>query len=719
MVKKRDNRSVQFDSSKIQKAIESACISVDGELTEADKELAKKIADSFDGSIDTTVEDIQDKVEQKLMSSKRKDVAKAYILYRNQRTQARRTDVDNVLTEYLGGNNEYWNYENSNKNPKTLATQRDYMAGIVSTDYSRRWLFPKEVIKAHDEGIIHIHDMDYAAENAMTNCALLNLEDMLQNGTVVNGVKIDKPHRFITACTIATQILLGVTSSQYGGISVTLSHLAPFVRDSYNVFYKKYINYGLTEDKAKEFAEKDLQKEIEDGVQTFNYQVNSMTNANGQSPFLSVFMYISENPEYEKETVMLIKEFLKQRIQGLKNEKGVYVTQAFPKLLYILDENNTYEDSKYFWLTVLAAKCTAKRLVPDYISAKKMRELKQGDVFPCMGCRSFLMPYKDKTGKSKYYGRFNEGVVTINLPDVALSSKGDFNEFWKIFDERLELCHKALKVKHKRLENVTSDVAPILWQYGAYARLPKHTSIAPLLHNNYSSISLGYAGLYECVKYMTGHSHSDDGEGHDFAIQVMKHLKDKADEWQKTENVGYSPYGAPIESATYKFAKCLKKRFGDDIFVKIDGHDRNYITNSVHIPVFENIDPFTKLDIEAEFQPYSTGGYISYIECANMTNNIQAVIKVIQHIYKNCMYAELNTKSDYCSKCGYDGEIEIVDNNGYLDWRCPQCGNTDHDTLHVVRRVCGYLSSNFFNQGRTNEIKDRVIHLDNKEETEL
>lgn len=1064
IITKRDGRKQKFDRQKIVDAILKAFEEVDGEVSQSAKDKASEIAryvESLDKD-EINVEEIQDIIENKLMNSHRKDVAKAFIIYRNKRSEARKTGIDTIAKEYLSGENEYLNTENSNKNPKVLNVQRDYLAGIVSTDFSRRYLLPKDVIEAHDEGIIHFHDIDYHAENAITNCCLINLEDMLQNGTVINNVRIDKPHKFLTACTIATQIILGVSSNQYGGCSVSIAHLAPFLRDSYNFYVKKYTDYGLSESQVKELAEMDTKKELEAGIQTFNYQVNSMVGSNGQAAFLSVFMYISENEEYKHEIAEIIEEFLKQRIQGLKNESGVYVTQAFPKLLYVLEPDNIKEGTEYWYLTELAAKCTAKRMVPDYISEKIMKELKDGDCFACMGCvdgdevisyrfngntytesfrrmwertslsyptkiqpgrindeyrdtsdtgleiwdnakkdftdvkriirnktedwleltfsngrildctldhpfetqnrgvvlakdltsedeilidresatikatkraqsdvawalgvilcdgsyanqlvvslgtdetdigdayteiikknfglevkakklsrgdkgeyidyhsspnssrlvdvadhlktlfggvvkknrhipsevfewnldarlaflagmvdadgyinnntklchvqigstnkelalqqmllaqscgmfatmyrnrydsknkykiryrvefvpsdelmqhivsakkkehmtnntrhnasiattafakltgraeykredaysydvttesehftvsglyshncRSFLMPYKDKNGNKKYWGRFNLGVCTLNLPDIAFSSNKDMDEFWRIFNERIELCHKGLKCKYERLANATSDVSPLLWQYGVYARLGKHESIKPLLHNNYSSISLGYAGLYECVKYMTGCSHSDGGVGHDFAIEVMKAIKAKCDQWQKEENIGYSPYGSPIESTTYKFAKSLKRRFGDDIFVKMDGCDRNYITNSVHIPVFEEIDPFTKLGIEAEFQPYSTGGYISYIECSDLTSNTQAIIQILQYIYENVMYAELNTKSDYCMVCGYDGEIKIIDEDGHLDWECPNCGNRDHDKMWVTRRTCG------------------------------
>ena len=561
---------------------------------------------------------------------------------------------------------------------------------------------------------------------------------MLQNGTNINGVMIEKPHKFITACTIATQIILGVSSSSYGGATVSLTHLAPFVRDSYNRYYeevsKEFENIHILgdlsneeyENKIKEIAMQRTRKEVEAGVQTFNYQVNSMTNTNGQAPFLSVCMYLGETDEYKDELAMIIEEFLKQRILGFKNKKGVYVTPAFPKLLYVLEEDNIHEDSKYWYLTELAAKCTAKRLVPDYISEKVMKENKinqygDGDCYPCMGCRSFLTPWtvegnpsnalNYKEGKGKYYGRFNQGVVTINLPDVGLSANKDMNKFWKILDERLDICHKALQCRHNRLKNVQAKRAPLLWQYGALARLDKDDTIEPLLLNNYSTLSLGYAGLYECVKAMTGKSHTDP-EGKEFGLKIMQHLNDKCAEWKQAESIGYSLYGTPIESTTYKFAKCLKQRFGEDVFEKLDGKDRNYITNSYHVPVFEEIDAFEKLSIESEFQRLSPGGAISYVETPNLQNNIESVLEVMKFIYDNIMYAELNTKSDYCQKCGYDGEI-LIDEN--LEWYCPNCGNRDHDTLNVARRTCGYIGSNFWNKGRTQEIKERVLHLDNKD----
>ena len=713
---KRDGRIIDFDRQKIVAAIGKANAEVKPK-ERASKEDIKGIIEYVEG-LDKKrilVEDIQDIIEEKLMEIGKYLLAKKYITYRYTRELVRKANTtDQSIKELIDGESEYWNNENSNKNAKVVTTQRDYLAGITSTDITRRFLLPKDIVEAHDEGIIHFHDADYFAQNALTNCELINLEDMLQNGTIMNGVMIEKPHRFLTAMTIATQIILGVTSSTYGGATVSLTHLAPFVRSSYERYYKKYKDRGLSEKQCKEYAEQDTKKEVADGVQTFNYQVNSMTNTNGQAPFLSVNMYLGETKEYKKELAMVIEEFLKQRIEGFKNEKGVYITPAFPKLLYVLEKDNITEDSPYWYLTELAAKCTAKRLVPDYISEKKMLELKidkngNGNCYPCMGCRSFLTPYVDpKTNKPKYYGRFNQGVVTINLVDVALSSDKDMDKFWKIFDERLELCHRALQARHERLSKVTSDVAPILWQNGALARLKKGESIHPLLHGGYSTISLGYAGLYECVKYMTDHSHTDNGEGKDFGIKVMQKLNDKCKEWKAAEDIDYSVYGTPIESTTYKFAKCLKKRFG-----VIEGiTDKNYITNSYHIPVFEEIDAFSKLSIESQFQQLSPGGAISYVETPNLQNNIEAVLQIIRFIYDNIMYAELNTKSDYCQECGFDGEILIDDN---LEWYCPNCGNRNHDTLNVARRTCGYIGSQFWNKGRTQEIKERVLHIDNKD----
>ena len=697
-VKKRDGTIVNFDISKITEAISGANQDVKGREKASianKKEIAKYIQNINKDII--SVEEIQDIVEKKLMELGKFELAKQYIIFREKKNLVRAINTtDDEIKELIGGNSDYWNNENSNKNAKVVTTQRDYLAGITSTDISRRLLLPKDVVKAHDEGIIHFHDMDYFGQNALHNCELVNLEDMLQNGTIMNGVMIEKPHRFITAATIATQIILAVTSSSYGGCTITLSHLAPFVKDSFEKYYQEYLDRGLDKEEAFNFARKDTKKEIEAGVQTFNYQVNSMTNTNGQAPFLSVCMYLGETEEYKEELAMIIEEFLKQRILGFKNEKGVYITPAFPKLLYVLEEDNIHKDSKYWHLTELAAKCTAKRMVPDYISEKIMLQLKknqwgEGDCYPCMGCRSFLTPWRTKGNpskalnyqeeKGKYYGRFNQGVVTINLPDVALSSNGDEELFWKIFEERLELCHKALQCRHERLSKATSDVAPILWQHGALARLEKGESLEKLLHDGYSTISLGYAGLYECVKYMTGYSHTDNGKGKEFGLKVMQKLNDKCKEWKEAENIDYSVYGTPIESTTYKFAKCLKNRFGE-----IEGiTDRDYITNSYHVPVFEEIDAFTKLKLESEFQQLSPGGAISYIETPNLQNNIEAVLQVIQFIYDNIMYAELNTKSDYCQVCGYDGEILIDDN---MEWYCPNCGNRDHDKMNVARRTC-------------------------------
>ena len=716
-VVKRDGKLVDFDQSKIRVAIEKANREV-RPRERATKEEINQIIDYVE-DLDKKrilVEDIQDIIEEQLMSFGKYLLAKKYITYRYTRELVRKANTtDQSIKELIDGESDYWNNENSNKNARVVTTQRDYLAGITSTDITRRFLLPEDVVKAHDEGIIHFHDADYFAQNALTNCELINLEDMLQNGTIMNGVMIEKPHRFLTAMTIATQIILGVTSSTYGGATVSLTHLAPFVKSSYDRYYKKYKKRGLSEAQCKEYAEQDTKKEVSDGVQTFNYQVNSMTNTNGQAPFLSVCMYLGETDEYKKELAMIIEEFLKQRIEGFKNEKGVYITPAFPKLLYVLEEDNIHKDSKYWYLTELAAKCTAKRLVPDYISEKKMKELKidkngNGNCYPCMGCRSFLTPYVDpETNKPKYYGRFNQGVVTINLVDVALSSKQDEEKFWKIFDERLELCHKALQIRHERLSKVTSDVAPILWQHGALARLEKGESIHKLLHDGYSTISLGYAGLYECVKYMTGHSHTDNGEGEEFAIKVMQKLNDKCKEWKEAEKIDYSVYGTPIESTTYKFAKCLKRRFGT-----VEGiTDRSYITNSYHVPVFEEIDAFSKLKLESEFQKLSPGGAISYVETPNLQDNLEVVLQIINFIYDNIMYAELNTKSDYCQKCGFDGEI-LIDEN--LEWYCPNCGNRDHNTLNVARRTCGYIGSQFWNKGRTQEIKERVLHIDNKDD---
>ena len=712
---KRDGHMVDWCPDKIEQAIMKANNEVDEELQASPTQI-KNIIKYIEklGKKRILVEDIQDIIEMKLMAIGKYELAKKYITYRYTRELVRRSNTtDRAIKELIDGESEYWNTENSNKNAKVVTTQRDYLAGITSTDITRRFLLLEDIVQAHDDGIIHFHDADYFAQNALHNCDLVNLEDMLQNGTSINGVLIEKPHRFLTAVTIATQIITAVSSSQYGGVTITLTHLAPFVRDSYNRYIKKYQERKLNKEQCEKFAKEDLKKEIVDGVQTFQYQVNSMTTTNGQAPFLSVCMYLGETTEYKEELAMIIEEFLNQRIEGMKNEKGVYVTPAFPKLLYILEEDNIHKDSKYYYLTELAAKCTAKRMVPDYISEKKMLEFKidangNGNCYPCMGCRSFLTPYVDKEGKPKYYGRFNQGVVTINLVDVALSSDKDMDEFWKIFEDRLELCHRALQIRHKRLSKATSDVAPILWQHGALARLKKGESIHDLLHDGYSTISLGYAGLYECVKYMTGNSHTDNGIGKEFALEVMQKMNDKCKEWKSLEKIDYSVYGTPIESTTYKFAKCLKERFG----VVKGITDRNYITNSYHVPVFEEIDAFTKLKLESEFQRLSPGGAISYVETPNLTNNLEAVLEIIKFIYDNIMYAELNTKSDYCQECGYDGEILINDD---LEWYCPNCGNKNQDTLNVARRTCGYIGTKFWNKGRTQEIKERVMHIDNKD----
>ena len=712
---KRDGHIVDYCPEKIELAIKKANEEVAEEDRVSDIQI-RNIIKYVEGlkKKRMLVEDIQDIIEYRLMALGKYALAKEYITYRYTRELVRKSNTTDLsIKELIDGESEYWNTENSNKNAKIVTTQRDYLAGITSTDITRRFLLTEDIVKAHDEGIIHFHDADYFAQNALHNCDLINLEDMLQNGTNINGVMIEKPHRFLTAMTIATQIITAVSSSQYGGCTITLTHLAPFVRCSYERYLDKYKARKFKKEDAEKYAKEDLKKEITDGVQTFQYQINSMTTTNGQAPFLSVCMYLGETNEYKDELAMIIEEVLKQRIQGMKNEKGVYITPAFPKLLYVLEEDNIKPGSKYYYLTQLSAKCTAKRMVPDYISEKIMKELKidkngNGQCYPCMGCRSFLTPYVDEKGNPKYYGRFNQGVVTINLPDVALSSDKDMELFWKIFDDRLELCHRALQIRHKRLSKVTSDVAPILWQHGALARLGKGESIHDLLHHGYSTISLGYAGLYECVKYMTGHSHTDESVGKEFGLKVMQYMNDKCKKWKEEEDIDYSVYGTPIESTTYKFAKCLQDRFG-----RIKGiTDRDYITNSYHVPVFEEIDAFTKLKLESEFQKLSPGGAISYIETPNLENNLDVVMEVIEYIYNNIMYAELNTKSDYCQVCGYTGEILIDDN---LEWYCPNCGNRDHDKLNVARRTCGYIGTNFWNKGRTEEIKERVMHIDNKD----
>lgn len=704
---KRNGDTVDFNENKIYSAISYAYVDVYNDIAEKEDEIetiTNNVVDTLNMFTDVIhVETIQDIVEQEI-SQYDFYVAKAYITYRYRRKLARNT-TDNAVIELMGGVNEYLNDENSNKNPVLATVQRDYLAGIVSTDITERYLLPQDIVDADEQGIIHFHDKDYFIEQ-INNCCLINLEDMLQNGTVINKVMIERPHHFIKAVTIATQIITAVASSQYGGTTITISHLAPFVRDSYNRYIEKYKNRGCSDTECVEFATQDIHKEIEDGVQTFNYQINSMSTTNGQAPFISVFMYLNENPEYIKETAMIIEEFLNQRFLGMKNEKGVYVTQAFPKLLYVLDDNNIKEDSEYYYLTKLAAKCTAKRMNPDFISAKVMKKLK-GDVYPCMGCRSFLTPSDDH----KYYGRFNQGVVTLNLVDLALSSNKDINKFWQLFEERTELCHKALRCRHERLKGTKSDIAPILWQHGAFARLNKGEVINNLLLNNYSTISLGYAGLYECVKYMTGKSHTEPTVGMPFGLEIMRKLNEKCNQWKEAESIAYSPYGTPIESTTYKFAQKLQKRFGI-----IEGiTDHNYITNSYHINVREEINPFDKLSIESKYQELSGGGAISYVEADNLTNNIPAVISLLRFIYDNIMYAEINTKSDYCQNCGYDGEIKIIEENGKLIWECPICKNRDKNTMNVSRRTCGYIGTNFWNQGRTAEIKDRYVHMTDHE----
>ena len=721
---KRNGAEVEFDIVKIIAAVTKANDVVDEEARMTPVQI-QRIAESVEFSCQSlgrapTVEEIQDFVEHQIMAHGAFEVAKRYITYRYNRSLVRKSNTtDDKILSLIECNNEEAKQENSNKNPVVNSTQRDYMAGEVSRDLTNRLLLPEDIVKAHEEGIIHFHDTDYYAQH-MHNCDLVNLEDMLQNGTVITGTLIERPHSFATACNIATQIVAQVASNQYGGQSISLTHLAPFVDVSRQKIRKQVLaevealGVDPTEDKITEIVEKRLREEIRRGVQTIQYQVVTLLTTNGQAPFVTVFMYLGEakNEQERHDLAMIIEETLRQRYQGVKNEKGVWVTPAFPKLIYVLEEDNIHEDSPYWYLTELAARCTAKRMVPDYISEKKMLELKvdkngEGHCYTCMGCRSFLTPYIDpETGKPKYYGRFNQGVVTINLVDVALSSGGNFDKFWKIFDERLALCHRALQARHKRLLGTPSDAAPILWQYGALARLKKGEKIDKLLFGGYSTISLGYAGLYECVKYMTGKSHTDAG-AKPFALSVMQHMNDKCNEWKKAENMDYSLYGTPLESTTYKFAKCLQKRFG--IVPGIT--DKNYITNSYHVHVSEHIDAFTKLKFESEFQKLSPGGAISYVEVPNMQDNLEAVMSVLQFIYDNIMYAELNTKSDYCQCCGYDGEIKIVEDDGKLVWECPKCGNRDQNKLNVARRTCGYIGTQFWNQGRTQEIKDRVLHL--------
>ena len=716
---KRNGSEAVFDITKIISAITKAN-KVVPEAQRLTKQQIIEISDHvqevcYNRSHAMNVEEIQDLVEDAIMATGAYEVARRYITYRYVQSLKRtHNTTDDKILSLIECNNEEVKQENSNKNPTVNSVQRDYMAGEVSKDLTMRMLLPPEVVKAHEEGIIHFHDADYYAQH-MHNCDLVNLDDMLQNGTVISGTLIEKPHSFSTACNIATQIIAQVASSQYGGQSISLTHLAPFVdisrkkirRDVEAEMQDLGIDPG--EEKLSEIVEKRLREEIKRGVQTIQYQVVTLMTTNGQAPFITVFMYLNEagdNQRLKSDLAIVIEEMLRQRYQGVKNEAGVWITPAFPKLIYVLENDNIYEGQPYYYLTKLAAKCTARRMVPDYISAKKMKELK-GDVYTCMGCRSFLTPYVDpKTGKGKYYGRFNQGVVTLNLVDIACSSGGDMTKFWKIFDERLDLCYRALMCRHNRLLGTPSDVAPILWQYGALARLKKGETIDKLLFGGYSTISLGYAGLYECVKYMTGKSHTDPA-AKDFAIAVMQKLNDACNTWKKQENIDFSVYGTPLESTTYKFAKCLQKRFG-----KIPGvTDKNYITNSYHVHVSEKIDAFKKLEFESEFQKLSPGGAISYVEVPNMQDNIPAVLSVMQYIYNHIMYAELNTKSDYCQVCGYDGEIKIVEEEGKLVWRCPNCGNEDQNKLNVARRTCGYIGTQFWNQGRTQEIKDRVLHL--------
>ena len=719
---KRNGAEVPFDITKIITAVTKASDSVSGQsrLTKDQiTQIAAAVTDQCQAlNRAVSVEEVQDMVENQLMDIKAHDVARHYITYRYVQSLKRQTNTtDERILSLIECQNEEVKQENANKNPTVNSVQRDYMAGEISKDLTARLLLDPEIVKAHQEGLIHFHDSDYFAQH-MHNCDLVNLEDMLQNGTVISGTYIEKPHSFSTACNIATQIIAQVASNQYGGQSISLTHLAPFV----DVSRKKIAaevevemaGLDVSAERKKEIVERRLRSEINRGVQTIQYQVVTLMTTNGQAPFITVFMYLGEarNAQEKADLAIIIEETIRQRYQGVKNEAGVWITPAFPKLIYVLEEDNIRPGTPYYYLTELAAKCTAKRMVPDYISEKKMLELKvdkngEGHCYTCMGCRSFLTPYVDpETGKPKYYGRFNQGVVTINLVDVALSSKGNFEKFWKIFDERLALCHRALQARHKRLLGTPSDAAPILWQYGALARLKKGEKIDKLLFGGYSTISLGYAGLYECVKYMTGKSNTDAG-AKPFALSVMQHMNDKCNAWKKAENIDYSLYGTPLESTTYKFAKCLQKRFG--IVPGIT--DKNYITNSYHVHVSEQIDAFTKLKFESDFQRLSPGGAISYVEVPNMQDNLEAVMSVLQFIYDNIMYAELNTKSDYCQVCGYDGEIKIVEDDGKLVWECPKCGNRDQNKLNVARRTCGYIGTQFWNQGRTQEIKDRVLHL--------
>ena len=736
---KRNGSEVTFDVDKIENAIAKANAEVSGEERLTNREIrfaALNVTDEcMEAGHTVTVEEVQDLVEDQLMALDHFEVARKYIIYRyvqNQKRQKNTTD-DKILS-LIECNNEEVKQENSNKNPTVVSVQRDYMAGEVSKDLVQRELLPEDIVQAHNEGLIHFHDSDYFAQH-MHNCDLINLDDMLQNGTVISGTLIERPHSFSTACNIATQIIAQVASCQYGGQSISLAHLAPFVDVSRRKIRKAVmdemnsVGVELSAEQLSDMVEKRLHDEVSRGVQTIQYQVVTLMTTNGQAPFITVFMYLNEakNEQEKKDLALIIEEMFRQRYQGVKNEAGVWITPAFPKLIYVLEEDNIHEDSEFFYLTKMAAKCTSRRLVPDYISEKKMKEYKlsagekegEGDCYTCMGCRSFLTPDRSgngygnvaraknyEPGKPKYYGRFNQGVVTINLPDVALSANRNMDEFWKIFDERLELCHRALRCRHERLKGTLSDAAPILWQYGALARLDKGEKIDPLLYGGYSTISLGYAGLYECVKAMTGHSHTD-AEATPFALKVMQHMNDKCNEWKAAEDIDYSIYGTPLESTTYKFAKALQRRFG-----VIPGiTDKGYITNSYHVHVAEEIDAFQKLQFESEFQRLSPGGAISYVEVPNMQDNLEAVLRVMQFIYDHIMYAELNTKSDYCQVCGYDGEIQIVEDDGKLVWECPHCGNRDQNKMNVARRTCGYIGTQFWNQGRTQEIKDRVLHL--------
>ena len=755
---KRDCSEVDFDKSKISTAILKAMKNGSGIVkSKIADDIANEIEEECKDKEEVSISDIESMVYDKLITKKQRLTAKAYEGYRSIREFQRENEntIDTEITELLSGESDYWNNENSNKNPRLNTTQRDYLAGIVSKDASRRYILPPEIVQAHDDGLIHVHDLDYLIQY-MNNCCLINLEDMLQNGTVISETLIEKPHSFSTACTVATQIIAQVASSQYGGQSISLAHLAPFVDISRQKIRKevieeqeylyrnidekewvkprKVLGKKLRKDQEKFYKNKDrllkfidatdiedivekrLKKEIEKGIQTIQYQITTLMTTNGQAPFITLFMYLNEahNQREKDDLAMLIEEELRQSYLGVKNEEGVYITPAFPKVIYVLQEDNIHEEDKYWYLTEMAAKCSMKRLTPDYISEKIMKEMKDGNCYPVMGCRSALTVWHDENGKPKFYGRFNSGVVTVSLPDIALSSGGDFNEFWRIFDERTELCHKALKIRHQRLRGTKSDVAPILWQHGAFARLKKGESIDKLLFGGYSTLSLGYAGLAECVKYMTGHYHCDEGIGEKFGLEVMQALNDKCSQWKIDENIDYSLYGTPLEATTEKFAKKLKERFGI-----IEGvTDRTYITNSYHIPVFIHIDAFGKLRIEAKFQRLSPGGSISYIECPNMENNIPAVLEVMKFIYNNNMYAELNTKSDYCQKCGWSKEIKLIDEGGKLIWECPNCGNRDVRTMDITRRTCGYKGTarNGWNQGRLGDIHDRVPHLDDIEE---